>query len=63
VSDKPRINLAYEFGVPEVRKQLLLYLFGPENQQRALPEAELPLHQLPAIQYRGKKPLGTLPEV
>jgi len=63
VIDKPRINLAYEFGVPEVRRQLLLYLFGSENLQRALPEAELLLHQLPVIQYRGKKPLGTLPEV
>jgi len=63
VIDKPRINLTYEFGVPEVRRQLLLYLFGSENLQRALPETELLLHQLPVIQYRGKMPSGTLPEV
>jgi hypothetical protein len=25
VTDKPKISLHYEFGVPEVRKQLLLY--------------------------------------
>jgi len=61
--DKPRINLLYEFGVPEVRRQLLLYLFGSESLQRTLPETELFLHQLPVIQYRGKKPLGVLQEV
>jgi hypothetical protein len=63
VIDKTRISLIYEFGVPEVRRQRLLHLFGLENLQRALPETELLLHQLPIIQYRGKKPSGTLPEV
>jgi len=63
VVDKPKVGLINEFGVPEVRKQLLLYLFGAENVWRTLPEAELLLHQLPAIQYRGKKPSRTLPEV
>jgi hypothetical protein len=63
VIDKPKISLAYEFGVPEVRRQLLLYLFGSENLQRALPETELLLHKLPVIHYRGKVPSGTLPEV
>jgi hypothetical protein len=63
VINKPAISLLYEFGVPEVRRQLLLYLFGPENLQPALPQTELLLHQLPVIQYRGKKPCGSLPEV
>jgi hypothetical protein len=63
VIDKPKISLAYEFGVPEVRRQLLLRLSGSENLQRALPETELLLHQLPVIQYRGKKPSGNLPKV
>jgi hypothetical protein len=63
VINKPKISLAYEFGVSEVRRQLLLHLFGTENLQRALPEAELLLRQLPVIQYRGKKPSGTLPKV
>jgi hypothetical protein len=61
--DKPKISLAYEFGVPEVRKQLLWYLFGSENLQHTLPETELLLHQLPVIQYRGKKHHSNLPEV
>jgi hypothetical protein len=63
VIDKPIINILYEFGVPEVRRQLLLHLFGPENLQPALQETELLLRQLPVIQYRGKKPRGNLPEV
>jgi len=63
VIDKPKISLANEFGVPEVQRQLLLYLFGSENLQRALPETELLLHKLPVIQYRGKEPRSTLPEV
>jgi len=63
VIDKPRINLLYEFGVPEVRRQLLLHLFGPEDLRRTLPETELLLHKLPVIQYRGKKSSGILPEV
>jgi hypothetical protein len=63
VIDKPKISLLYEFGVPEVRRQLLLYLFGSENLQRTLPETELLLHKLPVIQYRGKKPSSTPPEV
>jgi hypothetical protein len=41
VINKPKISLAYEFGVPQVRRQLLLYLFGSENLQQALPETEL----------------------
>jgi hypothetical protein len=63
VIDKPKISLAYEFAVPEVRRQLLLHLFGSEDLQRTLPETELLLRQLPVIQYRGKEPSGTLPEV
>jgi hypothetical protein len=63
VIDKPKFSLAYEFGVPEVRRQHLLYLFGSENRQRALPETELFLHELPVIQYQGKKSISTLPEV
>jgi hypothetical protein len=63
VIDKPRINLSYEFGVPEVRRQLLLNLFGPEDLRSALPETELLLHQLPVIQYRGKKSCSNLSDV
>jgi hypothetical protein len=63
VVDKPKVGLINEFGVPEVRKQLLLYLFGSENVWRALPQAESLLHQLPVIQYRGKRTSGTLPKV
>jgi len=63
VIDKPTINIVYEFGVPEVRRQLLLYLFGPENLQQALSPTEVLLHKLPVIQYRGRKPCGILPEV
>ena len=55
VINKPEINNLYEFGVPEVQRQLLLHLFGPENLQHALPETKLLLRQLPVIQYRGKK--------
>jgi len=51
VIDKPRVNLFNEFGVPEVRRQLLLHLFGSENLRRAFPETELVLHKLPVIQY------------
>jgi len=63
IIDKPRGNLLYEFGVPEVRRQLLLHLFGSETLQQTLPEEGLFLHQPPVIQYRGKKPLGILSEV
>jgi hypothetical protein len=63
VLDKPRINLSYEFGVPEVRRQLLLYLLRSENLQRALPQEGLLLRQLPVIQYRGKKPGRGLPDL
>jgi hypothetical protein len=63
VINKPKISLSYEFGVPEVRRQLLLYLFGSENLRRTLPETELLLYKLPVIQYRGKKPCGDLSEV
>ena len=63
IIDKPRVNILYEFGVPEVRRQLLLHLFGPEDLRRALPETELLLRELPVILYRGKKPGSTLPEV
>jgi hypothetical protein len=51
VLDKPRINLSYEFGVPEVRRQLLLHLFGPEDLQSTQLETELLLRELPVIQY------------
>jgi hypothetical protein len=63
VIDKPEISLLYESGVPEVRKQLLLYLFGPENLQPSLPQTELLLRQLPVIQYRGRKSCSNLSEV
>ena len=63
VIDKPRINLSFEFGVPEVRRQLLLHLFGPEHLQPSLPQTELLLRQLPVIQYRGKMSGSSLPEV
>jgi hypothetical protein len=63
VIDKTKISLAYELGGPEVRKQRLLYLFGSENLQCALPETEMRLHQLPVIHYRGKRTCNTLPEV
>ena len=33
VIDKPTISKIYEFGVPEVRRQLLLHLFGTEELQ------------------------------
>jgi hypothetical protein len=51
IIDEPTISSIYEFGVPEVRRQLLLHVFGPENLQPALPQIELLLHQLPVIQY------------
>jgi len=63
IIDEPRVNVIPEFGVPEERRQLLLHLFGSETLQRTLPETEFFLRQLPVIQYRGKKPLGILPEV
>jgi len=63
IIDKARINLLYEFGVPEVRRQLLLHLFGSETLRRTLPEEQLLLHQLPVIQYRGNKALSISPEV
>jgi hypothetical protein len=63
VIDKPQISLINEFGVPEVRKQLLWYLFGSENLQRTLPQTALLLHQLPVILYSGKEPRRSLPEV
>jgi hypothetical protein len=63
VIDKPAISLSYELGVPEVRRQLLLYLFGPENLQSSLSQTELLLRQLPVIQYRGKKSCSTFSEV
>jgi hypothetical protein len=51
VIDIPTINIPYEFGVPEVQRQLLLHIFGSENLQPTLPMTELLLHQLPVIQY------------
>jgi len=63
IINKPTINIIHQFGVPEVRRQLLLHLFEPEDLQQSLPEAELLLCQLSVIQYRGKKPCSNLPEV
>jgi hypothetical protein len=63
IIQKPTINNIYEFEVPEVRRQLWLHHFGPENLQPSLLQAELLLRQLPVIQYLGKKPCGNLPEV
>jgi len=61
IINKPTINMIYEFGVPEVRRQLLLHLFGPEDLQPTLSTTELLLRQLLVIQYRGKKPSSNLP--
>jgi hypothetical protein len=36
--NKPTISNIYEFGVPEVRRQLLLHLIGPEDLQPTLPK-------------------------
>jgi len=58
--DKPILSIIYEFGVPEVRRQLLLHLFAPEDLQPTLSQTELRLHQLPVIQYREKKPGSNL---
>jgi len=58
-----QISLANEFGVPEVRRQFVLHLFGTENVKQSLSETELLLHQLPVIQYREKKPCSNLPKV
>jgi hypothetical protein len=63
VINKPKINSIDEFGVPEVRRQLLLHLFGPQNMEPALQQTELLWCLMPAIQSRGKKPFDTLPEV
>jgi hypothetical protein len=58
---QPTQSIAYEFGVPEVRRQLLLHLFGPEDLRPTLSPSELLLHELPVIQYSGGKPSGFLP--
>jgi hypothetical protein len=50
------INIIHDFGVPEVQRHLLLYLFGLQNLQHTLLQTELLLPELPVIQYRGKKP-------
>jgi len=63
VLDKPKAYLSYEFGVPEVRIQLLLHLFGPEDLQPTLSSTELLLCQLSVIQYRGKQPCSNLPKL
>jgi hypothetical protein len=63
VIHKPTFSDIYEFGVPEVQRQLLLHLFGPENLQSALPPTELLLRQLPVIQYQGKMSCSHLSEV
>jgi len=60
VIDKPTLSNIYEFGVPEVRSQLLLHLFGPEDLQPTLSQTELLLRQLPVIHYQGKKPGSNL---
>jgi hypothetical protein len=51
VPDKPMLSNIYEFGTPEVRRQLLLHLFGPQNLQSAMPKTALLLRELPVIQY------------
>jgi hypothetical protein len=50
VIDDSTINSIYVFGVPEVRRQFLLYLFGPEDLQPTLSQTELVLRQLPVKQ-------------
>jgi hypothetical protein len=61
--NKPQISLKNQFGVPDVRKQLLCYLCGLEIMQRTWAETELLLPQLPVMQYRGNKPCSNLPEL
>jgi hypothetical protein len=63
VIDKWQVYQINEFEVPEVRSQLLPYLFGTENLQHSLSQAELLLRELPVIQSLGKKPFSPLPEV
>jgi hypothetical protein len=63
VIDRLTLTNTDEFGVPEVRRQLLLYLFGPENVQSAMPQTEQRVCQLLGIQYRGNKFCRNLPEV
>jgi len=60
---QPSIYKTYEYEVPEVRRQLLLYLFGLEDLQPSLSQTELLLRELPIIQYQGKKPCSNLTEV
>jgi hypothetical protein len=61
IINKPTLSNIFKFGVPEVRRQLLLHLFGPQNLQSTLPATKLLLCQLPVIQYRGKKSCSNLP--
>jgi hypothetical protein len=60
---KPAISNIDDFGLPEVRRHLLLGLLGPENLQPSLPQTELLLRQLPVIQCRGNTLGSNLPEV
>jgi len=49
--DKPAINTIYEFGVPDVRRQVLLHFLQAENLHPSLLKTELLLRGLPVIQY------------
>jgi hypothetical protein len=47
VIPKPSLYTIYDFGVPEVQRQLLLHRLGTEDLCRRLQTPELFLHQLP----------------
>jgi hypothetical protein len=61
VIPNPTLYNIYEFGVPEVRRQLLLHILGTEDLFRTLQMPEMLLYQLSVIQYRGKKSDSYLP--
>jgi len=56
ILDKPTISNLYQFGVPEVRRQLLLRLFGREGLQPLLMQTELLLCQMPVYNIQQKSP-------
>jgi len=60
VLPKLTLNNISEFGVSEVRRQLLLHILGTVDLSRILQTPDLYLHQLPVIQYGGIKSSGTL---
>jgi hypothetical protein len=63
VKQNSMISNIFEFGVPEVQRQHLFHLFGPQDLQSSQSQTELLLRQLPVLQYRGKVSHGDYPEV